>query len=118
MDKMQERLILKTIIGFDIIPCSEVLYIKSNGNYVLVFTTSSNKSIIVHSPLKAYDENKINLFFVRCHKCYVVNILQVRQYCIKDKSLILGNKAIIPVSDKYSKQIKQKLESVFITTCK
>ncbi|CAM1364087.1 LytR/AlgR family response regulator transcription factor [Tenacibaculum xiamenense] len=95
---IQDRIILKNKVH---VLLDELIFIKSEDHY-LALNTSGKKEFIRGNISKIIKELPPN--FVRCHRSYIVNINSIKQY--NKESLLLINKAIIPVSRSYKKQFE------------
>ena len=88
----------------------ELLFVKSDGNYIEV-VTKSDKYLIRSSIKKILDANP-DTVLLRCHKSYIVNRSKIKsiQGNSKNYSLILSDyHSSIPVSRNIGKEIKSIL---------
>ena len=76
----------------------EILFVESDGNYSTIYTTGSNKKIVVTKKLK-----EINLLlpedhFFRIHNSYIINLNKIKEFLKSDGYVVLENNHKIPVS--------------------
>jgi len=80
----------------------EILYIKSEGNYCMLYTLYD--SILIRN--KISDWLKIDEDFIQVHRSYAVNLNQVVQF---DTKVSLINKVNLPISNSYRAELMNKL---------
>ena len=78
------------------IPCSEILYIESYGNYVRFHTR--RKVYMAENSLNSLEQTLLQSDFLRIHKSYIVNLQYVED--IQADVVILGNKQL-PIGRMY-----------------
>ncbi|MFZ5430142.1 MAG: LytR/AlgR family response regulator transcription factor [Bacteroidota bacterium] len=84
--------------GVELVPCDEIIYCKSDGNYCMLKLTG-NKNLTASKTLKYFEEILHSEQFVRVHKSYLVNIHHIRKFLKRDGGeLVMSNNDIIPVS--------------------
>ena len=94
----------------DYIPMEEILYLEADGSYSLIYTLT-NKYYVAKT-LKEYDELLCSATssFVRIHKTYIVNILQVKQVSSgESKTVLLKNGAEIEISRRRKQELTDRL---------
>lgn len=84
------------------IPEAEVLYFKSAGDYIEIFTTE--KKYLVRKTMKALEEELDSGTFLRIHRSVVVRIDKVEE--IEGRSQVTVNGEQLPVGKKYEKGIE------------
>ena len=84
--------------GYDtiVIKHEEILYLKSDNNYIDVYTTTKKYSL--RTSLDKFTESFLNHHFVRIHRSYVVNKTKVDKKTVK--SIFIGE-IEIPYTKKY-----------------
>lgn len=94
--------------GYDLhkIRLSDILYIKSDSEYVNFFF--ENSKIMVYQSLKSLEDTLPESQFMRVHRSYIVNKQKVES--LKDKDIII-HKERIPVSATYFERVKKELFS-------
>lgn len=99
-----ERLLLK---NGNVLNSNDILYIKSDGHYVEIFTEKINRPIIERNTLKGLLKALPIFNFVRTHKSYIVNIYKIK--IINSKELMLQNGEWIKLSRIYKQQLEEIL---------
>ncbi|MDO6674074.1 LytTR family DNA-binding domain-containing protein [Tenacibaculum sp. 1B UA] len=87
----------------------EILFVESDGNYSTIYTTGSNKKIVVTKKLK-----EINLLlpedhFFRIHNSYIINLNKIKEFLKSDGYVVLENNHKIPVSRQRKSDFLEKL---------
>ncbi|MBN4072970.1 LytTR family transcriptional regulator DNA-binding domain-containing protein [Crocinitomix catalasitica] len=113
--KGKQYVYIKVVQGHQArIELDNILWIKSSGDYVDIFT--SNKKYVVRSTLtammKVLDKEKL---FVQVHRSYVVSMDQVE--LIKTNSLTI-NATDIPIGKTYQKKLKELWEAMSFKSAK
>jgi DNA-binding LytR/AlgR family response regulator len=99
--------------GCEYINPEDIICIKAdNKSICLCFDNKTIKTV----KLSMTEAEKIfsHVYFVRCHRCHIINILKIRERNRKKASIKLVNNVSIPVSDSY----KRKLEIALREFCK
>ncbi len=78
-NKFSDRLRLVSKQGFDLIPCSEVIYCKSDSNYTR-FVLVDGRKMLVSKTMGTYQEQLENNGFLRIHKSHIVNLSMITKY--------------------------------------
>lgn len=100
-----------------ILPPASLLYIEAMGNYIKIYyreDASVKKEIIRCSLKKAEKATKAIDQIVRCHRAYIVNLLNIQRAAGNAQGYLLKMKGIdssIPVSRKFTSEIKSHLTS-------
>lgn len=96
-----------------------LLFVKSDGNYIEVFHRSSQKTIknLFRKTLKELETEQLsNPYLFRCHRSYMINPSKIEQVSkSKGKLEIHISDTIIPVSKKYAEILNKKYPDIFIT---
>ena len=89
------------------VPVKDVSHIKGHKDYVLVYYKNQNcSSCVVHSTMKNVEEILADNNFLRCHKSFIVNLLQISN--MKNTNFIFLFGAIaIPFGREYKKEFKK-----------
>lgn len=92
--------------GYDLhkLRYDEILYIKSDSEYVIFFT--NDKKIMSYQTLKSLEKLLPSSNFIRAHRSYIVNKEKVT--ALKGRDLLISD-IKIPVSDSYYENIKKEL---------
>lgn len=94
---------------------NEVLFLKSDGNYVEVFYHQKEKNVsvgLIRNRLKAFVQEIPDTYFFQCHKSYAVNIqhiIKVEGNARNFELIIRGSDHRIPVSRSKSEELKNLL---------
>lgn len=91
----QEVIFVKDGTKFVRLPYQDILYLKSEGNYVSFVTT--DKTILSLITIKELEE-KLPSYFMRVHRSYIVNLQRMES--ISTEEIAIG-KHHIPISQKY-----------------
>lgn len=91
---------------------SEVLFIKSENEYVSFKTTSSKKYITLGS-IKHWAQVLENTSFHQCHRSYIVNLCNIRT--LGSEVIILNNKEELPLSQRYKNGLRAAFQGVIKT---
>ena len=108
--RKHEKLVLSTSDGMHFLPLSEIIYLKSEGNYTTVFT-EKKEHIMVSQNLGAFDyldaHNDQSIIysdsgggFFRTHQSFIVNLKAVRQF-LKHKDgdfAVMSDNTKIPIA--------------------
>lgn len=94
----QDKLALHSMEGISLINVCDILYCKTENNYLHFFCTNGIKYFISKS-LSKYEDFLVRHHFVRIHHSYIVNMRHVKQYLRKDGGIaILSDGTELPVS--------------------
>jgi DNA-binding LytR/AlgR family response regulator len=85
----------------------DILYIEADRNYSQVFTRQ--KEFLLSLTLKAIEEKLPADIFVRIHRSYIINILQVEE--VAESHVIIGQKAI-PMSAVLKDNLLRKIQTL------
>ncbi|WP_075341463.1 LytTR family transcriptional regulator [Tenacibaculum agarivorans] len=85
----------------------DILYIKSDGHYLEIFTQDKNKPEIERSTLTEFLNTLPEGDFIRTHKSYIVNIHKIK--IINSTQLMLQNGEWIKLSRTYKQDLKDIL---------
>jgi two-component system, LytTR family, response regulator len=84
--------------GIELVPCGEIIYIKSDSNYCTLKMTGKRK-IVASKTLKHFEGLLTGHQFLRVHKSYLANPDHIRKYLKKEGGeLLMSNDELIPVS--------------------
>lgn len=81
------------------IALADILYIESLGNYVKINMVTNERPQVIYGSLSAINVQVSVAGFIRIHKSYIVNTLQVQSFTVSEVLLKTG--AVIPVGRKY-----------------
>lgn len=105
MPANDQTIYLKVDKVFYKIKLSDILYVKSDSNYVEVFL--ENKKHLVRSTLKNFSELLPSEMFIQVHRSYIANIQLIQS--IGDGQIELTNGTYIPLSQNYKDLVIQTI---------
>jgi len=94
-NKSANKIVLKTTEQRYIIPTVDIIRLEANGAYTNFIT--KDKKIIISKNLKYY-QDILDKNFIRCHQSHLINKEHIKG--VKDKSIIMSNNEIIPISSR------------------
>jgi DNA-binding LytR/AlgR family response regulator len=97
--KHKERMIKITL--------EDILYIEADRNYCRIFT--KNKEYLLATTLKIMEEKLSMQLFIRVHRSYVVNILQIDE--VTESHVIINQKAI-PLSNALREDLLKRIQMI------
>jgi DNA-binding LytR/AlgR family response regulator len=97
--KHKERMIKITL--------EDILYIEADRNYCRIFT--KNKDYLLATTLKIMEEKLSMQLFIRVHRSYVVNILQIDE--VTESHVIINQKAI-PLSNALREDLLKRIQTI------
>ena len=71
-DKKLERIVVKTGNKIHIINTEEIIYIESNGDYVMIYTEKGR--FLKENTMKFYEKQLDSTVFIRIHRSNILNI--------------------------------------------
>lgn len=86
---------------------ADILWIKSDGNYLEIHTT--NKDEIIRATLSNFIERLNNHNFFRTHKSYIVNLDYLQKF---ENSTVTIGEAKIPISKNYMDELIKRLDII------
>lgn len=108
-DKGLDKIVVKSNNNIHVIPLSEVNYIESEDDYVMVHTSKGKH--LKHQTMKYYEEH-LNSKFIRIHRSYIVNISQINKIEKFGKDtyqVVLKNGSQLKVSRSRYQELKSSL---------
>ncbi len=105
------RVVVKDSKGIQVIPMPDILYIEAQDDYVMIYTTTGRH--LKKQTLKHYEQRLNGDQFVRVHRSYIVNVLQVKKiepYERDSYIAFLVNGAKIRVSTQGYKRLREVLD--------
>ncbi len=88
-----------TFEGLTMLPVSDIIYAKSNGNYTSIFQRDKTE-LIVSKKIKEVEAFLPKQYFIRIHKGYLVNKTYVRNYLKSESQLHLSNGILLPLASR------------------
>jgi DNA-binding LytR/AlgR family response regulator len=104
---LRDRIFIRSRDKMIKIMVPDILYIEADRNYSQVFTRQ--KEFLLSLTLKAIEEKLPADIFVRIHRSYIINILQVEE--VAESHVIIGQKAI-PMSAVLKDNLLRKIQTL------
>ena len=104
---LRDRIFIRSRDKMIKIMVPDILYIEADRNYSQVFT--KQKEYLLSLTLKAIEEKLSVDTFVRIHRSYIINVLQVDE--VAENHVIIGQKAI-PMSPLLKDNLLKKLQTL------
>jgi len=95
--KEENKIILKSTRGIQIIKLNELIFCKSNKGYT-TFYLKSGEHYLASKPLKEYENQLLNNHFIRTHQSYFINVSFIEKFDSKHRLLHLKNNITVPVA--------------------
>ena len=102
-----EHIFIKSNLKKRKIYIRDIKWIEALGDYVKLIT--NNKSFVILSTMKAFENELPNGIFLRIHKSYIVNLKKVERY---DSKHVEIEKMKLPLSRTRKIQLSQALEAI------
>lgn len=99
-------LLIKEKDGLMKIAYDDIVYIEASRDYMKIITVGGQH--LVHQTMKKLEELLPADRFIRTHKSYIVSLRQIR--IVKADTLVLMNKAEVPVSVNYAESVKEQFK--------
>jgi len=102
-----DRIVVKLGSKIKVIPIDTVLYIESQDDYVMVYTTEGK--YLKQQTMKYFEKHLDTSIFCRIHRSFLVNINTIKQLELYEKNAylaVLSNGAKLKVSDTGYKAIR------------
>jgi Response regulator of the LytR/AlgR family len=102
-----DRIVVKLGSKIKVIPIDTVLYIESQDDYVMVYT--SDGKFLKQQTMKYFEKHLDAAIFCRIHRSYLVNVNTIKQLELYEKSsylAVLSNGAKLKVSDSGYKTLR------------
>jgi two-component system LytT family response regulator len=107
------RLCLPTLKGFIVLKLEEIIYCEAERSYT-IFHLQNNKSVMVSKPLLDYDHLLKDTSFLRIHKSFLINLLNVREYQRGEGGVVIMNNGVeIEVSRRKKELFLMKVKDSF-----
>lgn len=109
VDKL-ERVVVKTGSKIKVIPVEEIVWLESQDDYVMIYTTSGK--YLKQETMKHFEEHLDAGRFIRIHRSYIVRLDAIVQLELYEKGsyvAVLNTGAKVKVSDSGYKNLKSKM---------
>lgn len=110
-EKPLENIAIKSGRNINVVPVSEIRYLKSEGDYVMIHTISGR--FMKEQTMKYFERNLPATQFVRVHRSYIVNIraiMRIERYGKGEQVIVLQGGATIRTSDAGYRELKARLK--------
>ncbi len=104
---LKDRIFVKHKERMTKITLEDILYIEADRNYCRIFT--KNKGYLLATTLKIMEEKLSMQLFIRVHRSYVVNILQIDE--VTESHVIINQKAI-PLSNALREDLLKRIQMI------
>ena len=108
IEKQEKRLHVTYDRQTNLIPYSQILFIESQKQYVVIYTTNDDYRM---KESLSNIEKQLDEYFFKCHRSFLVNLRHVKQ--IKGNCLMLKNGREVPISRGMAEQIGKKIIKLF-----
>jgi len=116
-EKSQAKLIkygIPTSKKIKVTNIDEIIYCRSDSSYT-IFYTINGKKVIASKSLKEIQQKLPEDHFYRVHQSYLINLMHVVEYDVKNNELILSNETTVPVSRSNRVPLKNRLNQKLIS---
>jgi two-component system LytT family response regulator len=106
-----DRVVVKTGNKIKVIPEETILYIESQDDYVMIYT--SEGKYLKQQTMKYFEQHLDSRHFIRIHRSYIANIDTIKQLELYEKNsylAVLSNGAKLKVSDSGYKLLKSMMK--------
>ncbi len=106
-----DKIVVKSNSNIHIIPLSDVNYIESEDDYVMIHTSSGK--YLKHQTMSFYEEHLSKNMYIRIHRSYIVNINninKIEKYGKDNYQVILKDGAELKVSRSRYQELKLTLK--------
>ena len=111
-DRLKKKIILKTFDHIHLVNVNDIVYCESDDNYTR-FHLANEKTILVSTTLKEYEEMLGEYGFVRAHRSYLVNLGHIETFeKAEGGAIILSNDIKVPVSTRKKDQLLELLDRI------
>lgn len=108
-DARQGFIYVKADHSMSRIDTSAILYIEGMGEYVRIYTTSSERPHTALLSMKKVEEKLAGGTFLRVHRSYIVNMSLLTS--VNKASIFLGKDICIPIGDAYKAEVAAFVEN-------
>jgi two-component system LytT family response regulator len=110
-EEFLERIVIRTGQKILIIPVKDIKYLEAQDDYVMIYSEKGN--FLKQKTMKYFEENLDPAEFIRIHRSYIVNILNVKQIELMEKetfNTLLYDGKKLPVSKSGYQSLKELLD--------
>ena len=91
-----QRVVIPGSHGYRVILFDKIAYCRAESNYTFIHLVTGER-IMVSKTLK-WVESRLNQIFIRVHQSWLVNLLEISEYCTRKNEVTLNSNTILPVS--------------------
>lgn len=103
-----EFIIVKSEYKLQQIPVRDILFIEGVKDYVKIYLDGETKAVMTLMNMRTLEQELPSRMFMRVHRSFIVNTSKIR--VIERKRIVFDN-TYIPVSDSYSKEFNDFINS-------
>ena len=104
---LKDRIFVKHKERMTKITLEDILYIEADRNYCRIFT--KNKEFLLATTLKIMEEKLSMQLFIRVHRSYIVNILQIDE--VTESHVIIHQKSV-PLSNALRDDLLKRIQMI------
>ena len=109
-DKLNKKIILKTLDNIHLIKIRNINYCESEGSYCAIHLLNGKK-IVASNVLKDYDELLKDAGFYRVHKSFLINMRHIERFEKADGGyVVLENEIRVPVASRKREELMEMFE--------
>jgi len=99
VSKDRQEVYIKSGHEYIRIPIAELAYIKSDGDYTDIFTSTDKKKYLSSDSLRHWLDHLDKRHFVQVHRSYIINSHKIKK--IVGNQIYLDNEVVIPIGRAY-----------------
>lgn len=104
----RDYIIVKSEYRLIQIPCADILFIEGLKDYVKIYVSDEQKSIMTLMNMKTLEQSLPASQFMRVHRSFIVNTSKIK---IIERNRIVFNNRYIPISDTYKQAFSDYVTS-------
>ena len=106
------KIVLKDSEKVYLVDTGEIIRCESSDNYTKFFLTE-DRTILVSTTLKEYENLFSGQYFFRCHQSHLINLIYFDHYDKREGgSVVMKNGDILPVSVRKKDQLMKALQEL------
>jgi two-component system, LytTR family, response regulator len=99
----------KTMFGVVFINYDEIILLKAERKYTLIFTVGDKKPIQARCSISSLKEKLPHDFF-QCHRSFIINLKHIALFEHKCKMIKMSNEEEVRLSEKYQKDFMKLID--------
>ncbi len=113
--KGNETILLSTGTGWQLIKLTDIVRLKSDGNYITFHTVNKEKLTVIKT-LKYFEQKLPSEKFFRVHQSHIINFMHIQKVITTDGySILMSDGASIPLSKEKREPFKKFLQQKCIS---